>query len=207
LGLSSGASQREATKTARRRSHSPRARSARPTGSSRSLGLPVSRAASCSLTPLSHRAEPPLPSLPHSRRLRERRQEQGRVTLGPLLVGPAGLRAQQPPLLVKARGGRRRGTTSRLSRSSAGQGRTRPSDADTTCRPPDAGEALVEAKPGMGKTRPGDRWGPRPPAAGNPDGTASADDTAASPELLSSEFPGRGAHVPPPPSRRLTSRA
>ena len=65
MGLSSGASQREATKTARRRSHSPRARSARPTGSSRSLGLPVSRAASCSLTPLSHRAEPP-PPLPPS---------------------------------------------------------------------------------------------------------------------------------------------
>ena len=202
MGLSSGASQREATKTARRRSHSPRARSARPTGSSRSLGLPVSRAASCSLTPLSHRAEPPLPSLPHSRRLRERRQEQGRVTLGPLLVGPAGHRAQQPPLLVEARGGRRRGTTSRLSRSSAGQGRTRPSDADTTCRPP-----AWRRSRGGARTRPGDRWGPRPPAAGDPDGTASADDTAASPELLSSEFPGRGAHVPPPPSRRLTSRA
>ena len=39
-------------------------------------------------------------NLPPTRRLRERRQEQGRVAPGPLLVQPAGHRAEEPPLFV-----------------------------------------------------------------------------------------------------------
>ena len=55
-GLKTGAPQREATKTARRKSRSPHRLDPRVLPA---LGLPAFTAASCSLIPHSHRAEPP----------------------------------------------------------------------------------------------------------------------------------------------------
>ena len=63
-----------------------------PTSSAR-----ASRAASCSLTRAPVLRRPPLPL---TSRLRERREERGRVAPGPLLVQPAGHRAEEPPLFV-----------------------------------------------------------------------------------------------------------
>ena len=107
-GLKAGAPKREATKTARRRSHTPHRLDPRFI---RALGLPVSTAASCSLIPHSY-----VLNLPLTRRLRERRQERGRVAPCPLLVGrPPRSAATAPrrraPRLAGGEDGRGTGTS------------------------------------------------------------------------------------------------
>ena len=149
-GLKTGAPQREATKTARRKSRSPHRLDPRVLPA---LGLPAFTAASCSLIPYSHRAEPPShPPPPRTSAGAGSSRTRPSPPSDRLATALGSHRPSSTSAAPRLGGGRPwdgsqsrdwDATTSRLSRS---LGRERV-DADTTCRPPNAGRGEAGTAP------------------------------------------------------------